>query len=113
MERRGFFGMLAGICAGTAVAQEHPTSSTAPLVDIPNASGFAYPDPFVSATWYNKEKELHVEVAEGAKIIWHQDGKSYEMKPTKTIVTMPFTKECGLAHQINLSKPIFMLDEVK
>lgn len=75
VNRRSFFTAMAGIVTGTAVAQDGK--------NVPGTSlqpSFEFPDPYVSATWYDHEEKVHIEVAPGAGIVWHQDGETYELK---------------------------------
>jgi hypothetical protein len=85
MERRGFFTGIAGMITGTAVAQ--------PKLQASSSVGFN-----------------SVEFTD-CDFLYTYEGKKYKLTPTKSICTMPFN-DCGLAHQINLARPILMLEEV-
>jgi hypothetical protein len=88
MKRRGFFAGLIGMITGTAAAQEQPRGEI-------NSIGID----FDSVDFNN------------CNMYWNVGDKRYKLTPTTSICTMPF-KECGLAHQINLARPILMLEEV-
>jgi hypothetical protein len=122
MKRRGFFTGIAGMITGTAVAQvpeDKKLLELAPFGRMPAVQdSFTIKthqpqEPYAALTWDidGDDRNVHVRLSNGSSVVWHQDGKAYKLIPTKSICTMPF-KECGLAHQINLTKSIFMLEEV-